>query len=324
MDYPFAQLVWIILCTGYVYCQSSITLEAYFGNQIPTKPLQMVGVSDDSAETTYIQVDSTLIQSAANPSESLDIVSTQTATYIVSASGFQEIGEAFTLSCNSRSSIIDCKIVMRNSTSEVEGLEAVEATAVVLAVEPTASISIPASTSRATLTTPAPTYISSTRSAPQMASSGSAGHPMVARASIIGVVISSAVILFLILLTLWLVRRRRRRQSPRSAQEAISPCGPPVPYDMPDTPSPLATVRRLSRPIQVFRSKRSETRERERARMDAQEALRATQEALNRASSSHEEESSLRQQISELMEIVRKIEERGVANDLPPAYGSQP
>ncbi|KAF9022848.1 hypothetical protein BDP27DRAFT_1438713 [Rhodocollybia butyracea] len=170
----------------------------------------------------------------------------------------------------------------------------------------------------ATLLTPAPTHLPLKTNVPQAASSPT-GKRFIG--FVIGVIIGG---LFLILLlTWWLVRRRRKRQLHRtkSAHEVISPFDPPASH----ATGQLSMVQRLSRPIQVVRSKQSEMHERERrARMDAHKALHATHEVLNRASSSHEEEASLRQQISELIQIVRRIEERGVANESPPDYESQP
>ncbi|KAF9064235.1 hypothetical protein BDP27DRAFT_1450854 [Rhodocollybia butyracea] len=303
MAYPFPKLVFILLCTGYVYSQSSLTLEMNF-DFIGIEPLQMVGVLDDGAATTYIQVET------VSPTNSLFIVKTN--TLIVSASGFQVIDthDGLTGFCNPVATAVNCQI-NEGFTTQTQGGNTITR---VFAVETTVTSLIPASTSP-----PIPIPLPSKKNARLVDSPNKSFIGF-----LVGVIVGG---LLLILLTWWLVRRRRRRQSRRinlkNVRDAISPFDPPGSHDMPDRPDPLSMIRSLSRPTKVTKSKQSEMQERERARMDAHEALRVTQEALNRASSSHEEEVSLRQQISLLIQIVKRIEERGVANDIPPDYESQ-
>lgn len=60
-------------------------------------------------------------------------------------------------------------------------------------------------------------------------------------------------------------------------------------------------------------------RQQEHTRLSAQAELRVIEDALNRVGVEEDEEASLRQQISELIERVRRIE---VVSDLPPDYES--
>ncbi|KAF9060182.1 hypothetical protein BDP27DRAFT_1494627 [Rhodocollybia butyracea] len=129
---------------------------------------------------------------------------------------------------------------------------------------------------------------------------------------------------FLLILPLGcLVQRRRRRRllQLKSSQEAISPFNTSSSeYNPPGTENLPHIIGNLSRSIQGARIKQSEMREQ---RLSAQAELRVIEDALNRPGVEEEEEASLRQQILELIERVRRIEEREVAGDLPPDYESE-
>ncbi|KAF9072026.1 hypothetical protein BDP27DRAFT_1418382 [Rhodocollybia butyracea] len=263
---------------------------------IGANPLwQMVGVND--AATTYIQVD-TFSPSPSSGTAPLTAFQVETNTLVVSASGFQDINSfgGVTAFCNSVGTTVNCQF----DTLTLEG----PPTTRVFEVAPTSLI--PASS-----TTPLPSETNS----PVVANLSSPNRTMV----IIGAVVGSAVIIVLMLLTWWLVRRHRRRKVlwAKSGQEVISPFHP---RDTSHIAGPLS----MHSPIfwSIARSKRAEMQEKARARMDVQEELRATQEALNRARESHGEEATLRQQMFELIERVRRMEE--VVNDHPPDYQSQP
>ncbi|KAF9058667.1 hypothetical protein BDP27DRAFT_1372329 [Rhodocollybia butyracea] len=217
------QLILLTLCPRYVYCQSSVTLELNTGVEgIGFGPLQMIGVADDGAATTYIQMVTFTVPEAG--------ATTTTATLVVSAAGFQNDNGTGTVSCNRVGTVaVDCLLDSGHASLTQGG----DITAMVFAVETTvnaASMStLPTAphASSITFTSACSSIPSGTLNTPQ-----SAPKQSEEAVKIIGGGVGGGMIFLLILLTCWLVRRQRRRQlrQLRNAQEAISPLSPFLNY----------------------------------------------------------------------------------------------
>ncbi|KAF9070920.1 hypothetical protein BDP27DRAFT_1505759 [Rhodocollybia butyracea] len=331
----------------YLFLHWQLVLIALRTSFIPANPVQLVGAADGTgAATTYIQVDTD------SPHSTL-------GTLIVSATGFEYDGNTqdVTVFCNlGGTATANCLYVERGNLTQTAGGDVFTLALVVETTVPapastssnqestkTTAPTTPASTSPgqkgASTTAPQiPTSTSSSQMSPTTTATGTlSAHSHATSPSPMPVVpselsqkatqskksvaaigggVGGAVAFFLILTLGCFDLRRRRKQSHRvrSAQEEISI------FDL----SPHDTLGMIwkSLPMKGVRSKQSEIREQEHAQIDAQDKLRVAQETLNQASSGDEEEGTLRQQVSELIERVRRMEE--AANDHPPDYESQP
>ncbi|KAF9060501.1 hypothetical protein BDP27DRAFT_1370461 [Rhodocollybia butyracea] len=249
-------------------------------------PLSLVGVAEDGSMTTYFQtVPVPLLFPTTTSSDWIPI------TLVASASGFQihDNIDELTVFCNPVGAASEnCQLVQGGSTITMVG----DVVATILPVEnadPTTALTSPSKMSASATSTSAPSALphASISPAPSVTGTSTQSGAKKSKKSVEAIAggVGGAIIFFVILLTLWLVRSRRRRQSRRS-QEDISPF-----------PSSLGPLSMISGPMKTISSNQSGRRDRERARMDAQEELRVTREALHRTSGGREGETALRQQV---------------------------